>query len=234
MSHITESSKPLKFPPAPDPDAARALRRLQGHTTSPEWLPPGVWEALDELRGEQHRLRRQVADELHALEELAAKFRREDAQHAEALRQAQRDGTPTSPRDERTPPAARAAERTAVEERLWAGVQVFAEHADRIIEAVRAHEDEWLADLRSRLTPAQEKRRRAQQLLAEAKAEEFQLHKLGQWVQKTADDEAFGRQPVPKVEPVPARVSAESFAGALERPWHKRRAWNGARAGSAA
>jgi hypothetical protein len=162
---------------------------------------------------------------MEALDNLAAKHRREDAEHAEALREAHRDGSPASAEDRRTPADDRAAERAAIEERMWAGFQVRAEHADRIIEAVRQHEDEWLADLRSRLAPAQEKRREAERLLAEAEAEEWQLHQLGHWVQRTSEDGPFGRQPAPVRSTPPAQFSKELLRSSLEVPWHRDRPW---------
>jgi hypothetical protein len=216
---------PLKLPAPPDVASHKAAERLYGHTTSPTWLPEGVWPELDALRDEQHRLRAQVAAELDSLDALEAQNRREDSHHAEALRQAHRDGTPDAVNDERTPAEDRAAKKSAIEERLWAGVQVFAEHADRVIETLREKEDAWLGDLRSRLTPAQEKRRRAQELLAEARAEEFHLGNLGRWLQATSDDHAFGRQPAPPVGEVPEQVSPEVLRRGLERPWHEVRDW---------
>lgn len=231
----TDTGGALNIPQPPDVATRRALdESLKGHTTSAAWLPEGLWPELDDLRSEQLRLRGQVASELEALRALKARFRKEDAEHEEGLLQAQRDGEPASAEDRRTSPEERAAERAAIEERLWAGVRVFAEHADRIIETVRHHETEWLADLRSRLTPAQEKRRRAQELVAEAKAEEWHLYRLGQWLQTTADDIAFGRQPAPEVAPVPQQLSADVVRESLERPWHKVRPWSGAKKGGAA
>jgi hypothetical protein len=86
---------------------------------------------------------------------------------------------------------------------LSAAVVVLAEVADAVIELVREREDDWLADLRGRLEPAREKRREAQRLLDEAKAEEWGIHRLGMWVQVTSQDGAFGRQPSPTIEPPP-------------------------------
>ena len=236
MQSSTHATGPLKLPAPPDAATRRAVaERLKEHTTSPAWLPEGVFSELDAVRAEHHRLRGQVAADLEALDALSSRFRREDAEHAERLRQAHRDGSPTSAEDHRTPGDQRAAERAAIEERLWAGIHVFAEHADLVIETVREHEDDWLADLRARLVPAQDKRRQAEALLAEARAEEFRLHQLGPAGRTpTADDVGFGRQPAPVTGPVPDRVSAEVFEGALERPWHKRREWNGTAAGTGA
>jgi hypothetical protein len=222
-----ETPGPLKIPMPPDVATRRAVtEKLHGHTTAASWLPEGIWPELDELRAEQLRLRAQVAAEVHALENLVRKFSREDSEHNKRLREAQRAGTVDSVEDRRTPAEQRAAERGLIEERLWAGVHVFAEHAERIIETVREHEDEWLADLRSRLGPAQEKRHEAARLLAEAKAEEFRLYQLGGWLQTTADDQGFGRQPAPALGPIPEKVSRLVFQDKLERPWHKLRPWN--------
>ena len=122
-------------------------------------------------------------------------------------------GDPGSVKDGRTPGEQRQAERAAIEERLWAGVIVLAEVTDAVIELVREREDDWLADLRVRLEPAREKRREAERLLAEAKAEEWRIHRLGQWLQITSEDGAFGRQPAPDLESPPERFSAERVAG---------------------
>jgi len=204
------------------------MGRLKGHTTSARLLPEGEFPLLDELRGEQLRLRSQVAADLDVLAALDARFKAEDEQHAERLRQAQRDGTPESVEDRRTPSEQRGAERAAIEERMRAGAQVFAEVADEVVATMREHEGQFLADLRVRLRPAQEKRKHAERLLAEARAEEFQLYKLGQWIKVTADDEAFGRQPAPTIQPVPRQFSSDALRGALERPWHKTKPWDGA------
>jgi hypothetical protein len=227
VSTPSKNTGPLTFPPAPASVRWGQLAdRLRGHTTSVDWLPEGLWPELDSLRVEHQRLRGQVAAELDGLAALDSKNLREDAQHADALRQAHREGTPNSVKDERTPTEERAAARAAIEERLWAGVQVLAEHADRIIEAFREHEDEWLGDLRSRRAAAEEKRHQAEQLLEQARAEEFRVHRLGQWLQAQSDDDPlYGRQPAPALTDVPEHVAAEAYRDALERPWHKIRDW---------
>lgn len=89
---------------------------------------------------------------------------------------------------------------------------MFAELDDRALETVREHEAEWLGDLHSRLGPAREKRHQAELLLAEAKADEYRVYKLGQWLQITADDQPSGRQPAPVVGPVPEHVSVDVLA----------------------
>lgn len=214
----------------PPPDVRRRLsltESLRGHSTSPGWLPPGIWPELDELRDEQLRHRRQAVAAIEAREALLAGYAAEDAEHTEALRQAAREGTRAPDEDGRTAPEQRDRERTTIEERLWAAIDVFAEHADRVIEFLREHENEFLADLRSRLEPAQEKRREAEALLAEAKAEEFRLYTLGRWVQATADDGGLGRQPAPSIASPPERMSIDVFRDSLERPWHRKQGWSG-------
>lgn len=226
MSDCHNQEGPLRLPPSPpSPAASRAVReKLRGHSTAANWLPEGVWPELDELRGEQLRVRGQVVAELTALEAVESRFRAEDEQHEQQLRQAHRDGRPGSVEDRRTPPDQRQAERAAVEERLWAGVVVLAEVTDSVIGLVREREDHWLADLRGQLEPAREKRREAQRLSDEARREEWVLHQLGGWLQNLANDGPFGRQPHPTPSPPPAQFSAEIAAGMLERQWHKRRA----------
>ena len=202
-----------------------ARTNLRGHSTAANWLPDGLWPELDQLRAEQLRVREQVVTELTAREALQARFRAEDKQHEERLRQAHREGRPDSVEDRRTAVEQRQAERKAIEENLWAGVIVLAEVAEQVIELVREREDDWLAGLRVQLEPAREKRREAERLFAEAKAEEWQLHQLGQWLQITSEDGPLGRQPAPL--PSPPQFSADVLRSSLEVPWHRERAWKG-------
>jgi hypothetical protein len=196
MNEQDETTEPLRLPLArPDAAAARAAEKLKGHSTSADWLPQGLWPALDRLRAEHLRLRGQVADELAALAELNQDVRDEDAAHAERLREAHRAGRPDAVDDLHTPEEERTARHAAIEQRLWDGVVVLSEATDAVIEAFREHEDEWLADLRRRLEGAQEKRREAQRLLAEAQADEFHVHMLGQWSRGPRTTARFGRQP---------------------------------------
>jgi hypothetical protein len=224
MNDRQAQSGPLKFPLAPpSAEAARAVESLRGHTTSDLWLVEGLWPELDAIRAEHLRVRSQVAAGLDALSEVDARFRQEDARHDRNLLQAQRDGNPALAEDHRTPPEQRQAERKAIEERIWAGAIVLAEVADAVVDLAREREDAWLADLRQRLEPAQEKRRQLESLLAEAKADEWQVHQLGMWLQKLSDEGPVGRQPAPTPSPPPAQFSEELLRTSLERPWHQRR-----------
>jgi hypothetical protein len=102
-------------------------------------------------------------------------------------------------------------------------VMVLGEVAEAVIELVREREDDWLADLRGQLEPARE----AERLVDEAKGAEWQLHLLGQWVQKTSEDGPFGRQPAPTRSAPPAQFSEEILRSSLEVPWHRDRPWRG-------
>jgi hypothetical protein len=226
MPTDTMATSPLKFPAPPDAATARAIReRLRGHTTATDWLLAGVFDWLDDLRDEHLRLRGQVAEDLEALNQLTAKFRREDAEHQEALRQAYRDGGAT-PEDRRMPTDEREAQHAARLERVFAGAHVLADHADHVIETIREREDETLAELESRLEPALAKRREAARLLAEADAQAYQLHMQGRWVQNTADDGAFGRQVAPANAAMPARLHKDVLKHSFKRHFSKLRPWN--------
>jgi hypothetical protein len=87
---------------APSREAGRVALKLRGHSTSDLWLrlPEGLsWPELDEIRAEHLRVRGQVAAELAALSTLGARFRDEDQQHDQDLRQAQRDANPALAED---------------------------------------------------------------------------------------------------------------------------------------
>lgn len=106
-----------RLPAPPNRDAARAVRRLRGHSTSEKLLAEGLSPELDELRLEHLRVRNQIVAELVSLETLDASFRAEDAQYDCELRQAHRDGDPMSVKDGRTRREQRLAERASIEER---------------------------------------------------------------------------------------------------------------------
>lgn len=224
---IPDSGSILGLLPAPPDVRTRLLlaENLRGLTTAESWLPEGLWPELDDLREEHLRFRRQVVAVIEERASLLARYAAEDKDHVEALRQAARDGV-RPPDDGRTPPDERERQRTAIEERLWAGIAVMAEHADAIVEHLRENEDEYLADLRERLLPAQQKRREAERLLAQAQSEELQVHALGRWVMTTNDDDGLSRQPSPVPGAVPERLAATVLRDSLERPWHKARPWS--------
>ena len=104
---------------------------------------------------------------------------------------------------------------------------VLGEVADAVIELVREHEDDWLADLRAWLEPQREQRRELENKLAELRALGWQTHQLGHWVQKTNEDGAFGRRPAPVPSAPPTVFSAELLRSSLEGPWHRDRLWKG-------
>lgn len=200
------------------------VRDLRGATTHPDWIPEGLSNELDALRNTHIRLRAQCATELTALDELARRFRREDAEHAERLRQAALDGWPDAAEDERTLDDERDTQREAVLERLWADVEVFAEHCDKVIATIREQERQLLGDLKADVANAQDLRNEAKRLLAEAEKTEWLAHRRGQWVLNTSDDGPFGRQPAPAPAPMPPNFSRALLATSLERPWHRKAA----------
>jgi hypothetical protein len=191
------------LPPPPNPRMRMLLAEsLRGLTTATTWLlADSGWAELDALRDQ---------------------YAGEDKAYAEALRSAARAGSRV-PEDERTPPEQRSRELAALEERLWAQLEAFGEVADSVVELARTREDDWLGDLRQRLEPVREARRQAEARLAEAKAVEWRVHKLGAYVQSLSDDGPLSRQPAPNLEPPPARFSSELLRDSLTRPWHRER-----------
>jgi hypothetical protein len=216
-----------KLPPPPTTEAARAVRRLGGHSTSALWLPEGLHPELDELRAEHLRVRDQVVAELTALGALARRFDAEKQQHDNKLRQAQRDGRPEAVEDNRTPLEQHQAERAAVEERLWAGVIVLAEVAEKVIGLVREHQHELLAERRSGVAALAEEERQALDAVAQARSKMWELAQYGPYIKNLADDGAFGRQPVPVRAQPPAQFDADRARRMLERHWSKPKPWLG-------
>lgn len=223
MAKLVDTGKPLAWPARPPDGRTMTLitEKLKGFTTAANWLPEGMWPELDDLRVEQLRLRGVLVADIGAWHALADGFNTEDQKFAAELRQAYRDGFPP-PEDTRTPEAERKAQLRGIEDRLWAGAVVFAEHADLVVATIRENEGKWLADLKSRAADALEKVREAERIAAEARTAQWHVAQLGKWLQNQADDGPFGRQPVPDGStPKPATVGDHLIANALARPWSR-------------
>ena len=142
----------MVFPRPPDPATHKTFQRIAGHATSAQWLPEGLSRELDELRAEQLERRAGLAADLAAVSALAEGFVKEDRDRQTELRQAARDGGAPPP-DGRTRAEERISQRTQIEERIWAGVHVYAELVDRVIDTIRTTEDELPADCTVAMSP---------------------------------------------------------------------------------
>ncbi len=227
MKSQVEERGPLKFPPLSGRAARLALMGLNGHATAANWLPANSgWPELDDMRERHLRQRSQLAAELDALSGLNESFAQEDRDYDERLRQAHRDGNPASVEDGRTPADQRGSQREAILARIEAAVVVMEEVVKDVKQLFQRNEDRWLADLRGRYTLAQDKRREAERVLAEAHADEHRLSRWGSWIQRVADDLGFAHQPFPAIGAAPPRSDATVARDSLERPWFRRRDWN--------
>jgi hypothetical protein len=225
-----DSGAPLSFPIRPPDTTTMVLitETLKGHVTSSRWLPENSgWPLMDELREEHLRLRGLVAGDLEKRAALVAAFATEDAEREQELRQAFREhraGSPLPPPDDtRTPEGERRAQLAAVEETLWAGVTVLAENVKRVKRTLAEHEQQWLADLRSRMGPADDEIRRAREAIRQAESRKWCISRVGQWLLNACDANApFGDQPAPgKDEPMPRGVDQRLIDSSLERPYYR-------------
>jgi hypothetical protein len=196
---------------------------LSGAATSTRWLPEGLSDEIDQMRGEHARALAQVRGTLAAVDALAAKHRVEDKEHDLALRQAAGSGDLDRVEDRRTPIPERTRQRDVALEKLWATVHVLGEVVEATVDAIRRAEPDLLAGLRPLLVVAQDKREEAARLLREAEAEEWAVHRTGQWVLGTADpDNPMGYQAAPSGdEPMPPTFNRRLLAFSLERPWYR-------------
>jgi hypothetical protein len=230
MTQTLDTGGPLSFPIRPPDTKTMVLitETLKGHATSSKWLPEGSgWPLMDELRTEHLRLRGLVARELEKRAALVAAFAKEDAGREHELRQAFREHRGESPlptpEDTRTPDGARQAQLAAVEETLWAAVTVLAEHVRFVKRTLAEHEEQWLADLRARMGPAEDEVRRAREAIRQAESRKWGISRMGQWLLTACDaNSAFENQPAPsKDEPMPRGLNQRLIEASLERPYYR-------------
>ena len=149
--------------------------------------------------------------------ELAARWKAEDAEHEEHLRQAVREGRPAESVEDRRTPVEQ--EHARALDAYWAAVRVLAEKANAIVDYFREHEPELQAELRRRAVPALEEKREAERVAAEAQKKVWHIAQLGMWVKQTRDGGPFGGQPAPTPEPPPKHFHEDMLERALTRHW---------------
>jgi hypothetical protein len=103
----------------------------------------------------------------------------------------------------------------------------LAEAVDHVVAELRRREDDLISKLTAQLRPAENKRREAERLLAEAHREEWSHYAASRWLLKACDDgSAFGGQPFALEADPPPRWSGEQARRGLGRHWSERQPWN--------
>lgn len=192
----------------------------RGATLTPDWLPSGLSDAVDELREHHRRVLAEVRTADAKAHELRRAFRAEDEQHDAEQRSALRDGR--EPKDSRTPAATRVEALRDAEARIVAAVEVAGEVAADVVAELKRSESVLLAEQAERVDEARRKREQAAQLLAEARRQEWAAERACSWILDTADDERgpFGRQPFPEPADAPERWQPRTDKIGV-RPWHR-------------
>ena len=152
----------------------------------PSWLPPGGagWPVLADL-GERHRgLLARQAKLYGERRELEEQFEREDKEHRAAMAASFATDEPSE--HELTPPAERQAALTALSEQLRGASDAIDTFLRETVAVIEEHVTAWTGDLTNRREGAADKRREAERLLAEARAEEVGVARLEQWLLRNA------------------------------------------------
>jgi hypothetical protein len=210
----------LVFPLSqPSTEAHRAIfeKLGRGHATAANWMPQGLDPELDELRAEQLRIRKKAVGELAEVAALDAAHRDEDEAAAKERVDAAREGRAERP-VKVTPHDDRRDQRRAIEERLDASVIVFGEIFDRATAHFQEHCDRLLAELRAELGPLEDEEREAEQRLYDIRVTKWRQYQLGDYVQKNANPELYGAQPVPEPSLPPKLFNERVAAAMLQRP----------------
>ena len=169
---------------------------LEAHAlTAGNWLPPDSgWPALDALAAEHARLlgaRRTNAEDRYAR---GREFEAEDRARHDEMTAAFREGR--EPKTiKTTPPGEREAEMRVFAERAKAAHAALTDFLRDAIEEIASAAPEWLGDLVERAAGAEEARREAARLLAEADRGEREVKLMREWVTRNGGlDPVEGRR----------------------------------------
>lgn len=196
---------------------ARALLADVPAFGSAAWLPSGVWVELDERAVTHARLldaRREVVAEATAT---AAGYRAEDAAYQEAMTSGF-----LSDADAKLPTMTSREEREAVRrefrERAVALDSALVQFIKESIAAIEEHAEQWLGDLANRREVAAERRREAERLLIEARAEELRTARLEHWTKLNAGVHERASFRLPERRHVTFTHIVESYTPRLAEP----------------
>ena len=175
-----------------------------------DWLPgeEAPWPELADLHDEHVRLLRARQEQSDAIVALRVKFREEDKQYERGLAEQIADGVAVAEADmpEVTPEEQREAaiKEATIVQRGGAGVGRI--HQARV-KVMAEREAEWQLNLLDHVASAEEKRRAARRLLAEADQEVAQVARLQHWVKRAGGkvglQVAWGHLPPPIPTPLP-------------------------------
>lgn len=152
---------------------------------SPTWLPLGTeWPELEDLAVAHRRLLARRGEVASLSAALPHQFEQEDKDHRDAMAASFAAEGPAT--DERTPPEERKAALAEADEQLRAANDALDRFVREAVALIEAHVDGWIGDLATRRDGAAEKRREAERLLAEARADEVGVAQLEEWAKRNA------------------------------------------------
>ena len=149
----------------------------------PAWLPLGSeWPELEDLATAHRRLLARRAEVIGERAALPRRFEQEDKEHREAMAASFATDGPAT--DERTPLEEREAATIAADEQLRAANTALDTFVREAVTLIEAHVAGWIGDLATRREGSADKRREAERLLAEARAEEVGVARLSEWAKR--------------------------------------------------
>lgn len=153
-----------------------------------DWLPSGTgWRDLEKLREEHVRLLRQKETTAEAALSVKLRLENEDKQHADALRNALREGATPESLPEKAHGEEREAELRLARDRVAAAYEAFEEFAESAVAHIREQSPAWLRDLDEQEAAAEKKREEARRLLAAADAAVGEIQRMRSWLGRNSD-----------------------------------------------
>jgi hypothetical protein len=176
-----------------------------------DWLPgeESPWPELADLHDEHVRLLRARQEQSDAIVALRVKYREEDKGYERGLAEQIGDGVAVAEADMPEVTSAEVRE-AAIKEatiRYNAAERALADFIKGALKVMAEREAEWQLSLLDHVASAEEKRREARRLLAEADQEVAQVARLQHWVRRAGGkvglQVAWGHLPPPIPTPLP-------------------------------
>lgn len=191
-------------------DGKTLLKKYRPVLGKSDWLPPGLWPELDEIRDRHEEAVARLAEAKSRENALRFRLEREDKARVDAYKTG-------AEAPEMTSPAEREAQTRDAKARVEGADARLAETVEQAVALIEANAAEWLADLVRREREAEEGREEAARLLAEADRVSAEVARIDRWLRRATGEAPLGHISYRNLPlPSPDRHEREAVAARME------------------